>query len=500
MLRNISLPDVLARRDLVGAFVFVVAAISGKLSATKFIGNVLPPWLLEVRLWMTLAAAVLLLPFARLVDWNRWNAYTLGSILILIVYLILRAPFGATDLTALKVVDLIYLIILCYLALIVASDAARFKVCGATVLISSGALFVLALTGVATNPELNGVGWAAIGGPLTFYRLEFLGFSCALWMLLHNKCHPAAGTMLLGMFLFATLASLSKAAYGAATIALLVLAAGLIAQRNWRILAILVIVSVFVFLGWHAFLSSNFYTRTNTAFTSQQTAPTERDLAQIEKRYELVPPSNETKSAEAQHGPEMTEAKEAASSDFLAPGFSFSTEFRWCVLDDQSGKEKATVTCREKTVIDKSQRLFFLFKALEQPMLFGHGIANFRVLALNPGAGYRLEQYNYPHNVILELLYDSGIVGVGLLVVALVFAVAGFFRFVNREPALLAGGGFGLFMFISALAGGDFYDFRLFWLVALMWSTYASAFRVSNIMPDASYGNFVKQSLHAETI
>ncbi|MFK4565135.1 hypothetical protein ABIF94_005743 [Bradyrhizobium ottawaense] len=499
MLRNISSLEVVARRDLVGAFVFAVAAISGKLSATKFLGTVLPSWLLEVRLSMTIVAAILLLPFARSVDWNRWNGYTLGSIFVLIAYLILRAPFGGGDLTALKVVDLLYLIVLCYLALIVASDAARFQVCGVTVLIASGALFVFALTGVATNPELNGVGWAAIGGPLTFYRLEFLGFSCALWMLLHNKYYPAVGTMLLGMFLFATLASLSKAAYGAAMIALLVLAAGLIAQRNWRTLTILLTMSIFVIVGWQAFLSSNFYTRTNTAFTSQQTAPSERDLAEIEKRYQLALPSDKTK--DALHEPNMTEAQiGAASSDFLAPGFSFSTEFRWCVLNDQSGKEKATVTCHEKTVIDKSQRLFFLFKALEQPTLFGHGIASFRVLALNPGAGYRLEQYNYPHNVILELLYDSGIVGVGLLVVALVFAVAGFFRFVGREPALLAIGGFGMFMFISALAGGDFYDFRLFWLAALMWSTDAGAFRVSNAFPDTSYGPLAKQSLHAETM
>ncbi|WP_027519047.1 O-antigen ligase [Bradyrhizobium sp. WSM1417] len=485
MLHNISLPKLLERRDLLGAFAFAVAAISGKLSATRFMGEVFPPWLLEVRLWTTIVAVILLLPFARLIDWNRWNSFSFCGVFVLIVYLILRAPFGAADLTARKVVDLIYLIILCYLAVIVASDAARYKICGATVLIVSGALFLLALTGVAANPELNGLGWAAVGGPLTFYRLEFLGFSCALWMILHNKCHLAFGSMLLGVFLFATLASLSKAAYGAAAIAILVLTAGLIAQRNWRTLTMLVTISIFVFLGWHEFLASKFYMRANTAFASQQTAPTESDLAQIEKRYQLVVPSNKTKSA--LHEPGITESeKGAAAGHFLAPGFSFSTEFRWCVLDDQNGGEKARVTCHERTLIDQSQRLFFLFKALEQPTLFGHGIANFRVLALNPGAGYRLEQYNYPHNIILELLYDSGIVGVGLLVVALVFALAGFFRFVGREPALLAIGGFGLFMFISALAGGDFYDFRLFWLVALMWSTYAGAWSQDALLMQAT--------------
>lgn len=462
--------ELVVRRDILGAACFAVAAISGKLAATKFLGSVLPAPLLEIRLWATIAAAGLLLPFAHSIRWNRFNIHIFGSILVLVIYIILRAPFGATDLTALKVVDLIYLILFCCLMLVIASDAARFIVCGTTILISSGILFVLALTGIATNPELNGAGWAAIGGPLTFYRLEFLGFSCALWMLLRNKSHPAIGTILLGGFLFATLASLSKAAYGATTIVLLVLTAGLIVQRNWRALATLVVTALVVFAGWHTFLSSNFYTRTSSAFTSQQAEPTEKDLAEIEKRYRLAPPSD--KPAEDLKSDATTPERERLNKDnFLAPGFSFSTEFRWCVLDAPVGTEQATITCHKKTMIDKTQRLFFLFKALENPTLFGHGIANFRVFALNPGADYRLEQYTYPHDVIAELLYDAGIVGVGLLIVALMFSLAGFFRFLVHDYALLALGGFALFVFISALAGGDFYDFRLFWLIVLAAST-----------------------------
>lgn len=458
------LQELVVRRDFLGAAFFAVAAISGKLAATKLLGSVFPSWLLEVRLWTTIAAACLLLPFASSIRWNRSNAYMLGSIFVLAAYLILRAPFGANDLTALKVVDLIYLVILCYLMLIVASDAARTMICGATILISSGILFVLALTGIGTNPELNGMGWAAIGGPLTFYRLEFLSFSCTLWMVLHSKCRPAVGCILLGVFLFATLASLSKAAYGASIIVLLVLSAGLIAQRNWRPLAILVMTSFFVFVGWHAFLSSNFYARTKTAFTSQQAEPTKENFAEIEKRYQLPSSSNNVD-------------EQPNKDNFLAPGFSFLTEFRWCVLNDQHGNEKPKVTCHKKTMIDRTQRLFFLFKALEAPTLLGHGIANFCVLSLNPNAGYRLEQYNYPHDVIVELLYDGGIIGLGLLIVALMFSVAGFFRFVRRDPALLALGGYGLFIFLSSLAGGDFYDFRLFWLVALTWSTSTYPYR-----------------------
>ncbi|OPH82078.1 O-antigen ligase family protein [Nitrobacter vulgaris] len=464
------------RWDLLGTAFFVAAAISGKLAATKLLGDVFPSWLLEIRLWATVAAAGLLLPLANSIRWNRWNAYTFGSIFVLVAYLILRAPFGATDLTALKVVDLIYLVILCYLMLIVASDAVRLAICGTTILIASGVLFVLALTGIATNPELNGMGWAAIGGPLTFYRLEFLGFSCALWMILRNKYYPAVGIILLGIFLFATLASLSKSAYGATIIVLLVLTAGLIAQRNWRPLATLVLTSLFVFAGWHTFLASNFYTRTNAAFTSQQTAPAEKDFTEIEKRYQLIRPS------------EQTGSQSLNKDNFLAPGFSFLTKLKWCVLDDPKGTEQATVTCHEKTMIDGTQRLFFLFKALETPSLFGHGLANFHVLALNPGASYRLEQYNYPHNVILELFYDAGIVGFSLLVVALVIAVASFFLMIRHEPALLAAGGFGLFIFLSSLAAGDFYDFRLFWFAALTWSTYAGASKLGNAMHTRKVG------------
>jgi hypothetical protein len=243
-----------------------------------------------------------------------------------------------------------------------------------------------------------------------------------------------------------------------------VLAAGLITQRNWRILVTLAITSLFVFISWHSFLSSNFYVRTNKAFASRQTGLIPEDFAELEKRFQFSGDTDiDRKSGSAD-----------IKNNFLAPGFSFLTEFRWCVLDDSSGTKKTKLMCHEKTMIDRTQRLFLLFKALETPSLFGHGLASFRVLALNPGEGYRLEQYNYPHNVVVELLYDAGIIGLGLLGVALTFSVAGFFRFVGRDPALLALGGFGLFIFISALAGGDFYDFRLFWLAALTWSTCSS--------------------------
>lgn len=480
-----GLSRIITRRDLLGTSIFVIGALSGKLAATKFLGDVFPSWLLEVRLWTTVAAAILLLPFASSVRWNRWNAYTFGSVVVLAAYLIARAPIGASALTTAKVVDLIYLIVLCYLMLIVASDTVRMTVCGATVLAACMVLFLLALTGIAANPELNGAGWAAIGGPLTFYRLEFLGFSCALWIFLRKECHPAVGIGLLGIFLFATLASLSKAAAGAATIVLLVLVAGLIAQRNWRPLAAVVLVSAVVFAGWHAFLASSFYVRTTAAFTSQQTTPSTQDFAALEKRFRIVDslpeseaigqPDEAAHKAEPGGNPQPLRDKD----DFLVPGFSFLTQFRWCALEDASKPDgKATVTCHKKTLIDKSQRLFFLFKALETPTLFGHGIANFNVLALNPGVGYRLEQYDYPHDVVFELLYEAGFIAVGLLAVALMFSVAAYFHFAPRQPSILALGVFGLFIFISALAAGDFYDFRLFWFTALTWSTFAGPRRM----------------------
>jgi hypothetical protein len=220
-------------------------------------------------------------------------------------------------------------------------------------------------------------------------------------------------------------------------------------------------------------LSSNFYTRTDAAFTSQQAALTENEFAELKEHHQIIDPSDHTQenSGANKSGAQL----ELNKDNFLAPGFSFLTEFRWCVLDDRD--DKAAVTCHEKTMIDRSQRLFFLFKALETPSLFGHGIASFRVLALNPNAGYRMEEYNYPHDVVAELLYDAGFIGLGLLLVALMFSIAGFFHFVRDDPALLSIGGFGLFIFISSLAGGDFYDFRLFWLVALVWSTPTASYQ-----------------------
>lgn len=95
------------------------------------------------------------------------------------------------------------------------------------------------------------------------------------------------------------------------------------------------------------------------------------------------------------------------------------------------------------------------------------GIGNFVFFELNYYAIGGIDSYYYPHNLILDLLASMGIVGFllfGLVLFVLLILVRQQMRLV---PELLFVKGYLLFILITAMVAGGFFDFRIFWFIAL---------------------------------
>ena len=81
----------------------------------------------------------------------------------------------------------------------------------------------------------------------------------------------------------------------------------------------------------------------------------------------------------------------------------------------------------------------------------------------NPDAGFD-QTYLYPHNLLLDVAYDGGIVGLGLLLIALGLTFRSGIQANPRDPAAIYLLGFMVFAFLSTLVAGDVYDSRMLWL------------------------------------
>lgn len=113
---------------------------------------------------------------------------------------------------------------------------------------------------------------------------------------------------------------------------------------------------------------------------------------------------------------------------------------------------------------DKSQRLGLLstgFEMFKANPLTGAGWGNFSREGIIDGFG-TLGTYTYSHNLIFDILSQSGLVGFFVFLtcftIVLIISIQKFFEFRKGLPFII----FALVIFMGNLFGGDYYDFRLF--------------------------------------
>jgi hypothetical protein len=437
--RSVRIQDLIAAT---AAAALTVSVLSGKLALPRLLddGN-LPSLWLEIRfpaLLLALGLTIFLVildskSFAKPTDISIWFA---SSVTALIFYLVIRSVGLAGAAPA--VVDCAYLIFQIWL-LAALSQTPQGNIAIATIAVGTACLlFLLALVGVG-KPELNGQGWAPIGGVITFYRIEFLGLCITLYFYL--KDDRLAWLPFVGLFFFATLATLSKAALLAAALSLLIVILALLTRKRFVSLALLFVTFSLAFTAWNYRFSNSMSQRVTDAFIVTDNVPT--------------------------HSKDMNTG--APEKSLLNPGQDMAFKIEYCLTK--------YATCQTREFVDRSGRAVLSAAALEgfaSSPLIGKGLGQYLVESENLRGG-GLQPYKYPHNIITELMFTGGTIALILFVVVAGIAFKICLRTSKKSLPAAAIISFTTFIFLSALASGDLYDLRLALCAALILGTWSPA-------------------------
>ena len=434
--------------DLLYGGLLAITVFAGKLGLGRLAPALGAGYLTEIRLWALLGAVLLAWRARhRLRDIGRALPLAV-SLVALCAYLALRGLAGHGPGYEADLVDMAFILAQC--ALVCMSTRRQLLVVGAGAIALALLMFILAVAGVG-DEALNGDGWGPIGGPTTFYRIEFLA-ACLCWAALHRPGWQRwilAG--LAGVFLFGTVASLSKIALPGAVLVL----AGLTLQALWRRdlprAAWIVGTTVLSVALWQATMAEAMHNRVARALdTVGEHEPVQKHLLNPERKspqHVSIPGSRAT----------------------LRIGTDFHILTQYCVSRPKAEAAGAPVdtVCTQGELFDRSSRLLFAAVALTDlaaSPVWGLGPDRFRMQMPNLKTG-EIETYTYPHNLVLEVAHAGGLVGALLLLVALGLVARALLQSGLRHPAVAALAGAALFLLLSALVSGDFYDSRLIWLI-----------------------------------
>lgn len=329
-------------------------------------------------------------------------------------------------------------------------------------------LFTLAIAGFG-NPELNGLGWAPIGGPITFYRIEFLAFCSALYLFatastrVGKVFHLAVSTLAL----FATFMSLSKAPLVGATVVIAYFTFWLFSKRKYERLGFIYVVTIVSGTAFYIFGGAIIQARIEAL-----------DLAKPPSSTIAKPPTSTI--AKPITLAELIEVKKIYMGDVKFESLSKSQQARIIALDivlgggapDYRTDLPAFIRHADRMVVmyDPAYRLHLFVHAVNMFRMhkwFGGGIGNYNYYGINMYST-QFEEYKYPHNILLEILFTNGLVGLAFFAITLLIAASLMQRVLFRHDAAIFYIGYVIFVFVTSLFSGDIYDFRLFWFVALV--------------------------------
>lgn len=431
------------RSDLIDAGVaglILVTITSGALTLDRLV-----PWIpadtVEIRLWSTIALVfVAAWRFTRTRPQLGETAWVLAPLLAFCGFIALRSLPELPTQRAWDYLQYAGLLTAQALSLAILVNTRRMLWMLMGWIVAMGLiLFVIALLGLA-RPVGGAYGWAPVGSPITFYRLEFLAVITTLvfaGFLAHRPRWRATWYVLAAIMTYGTLASTSRIAPLALVVAATWLGVGLLAKRNYRPVLWLIGGMVVVMVLAGALRGQLLTSRYFHIFKRTQS---ESALTMAKRPAAPAPPK----------------ARRTTPAAVPPAGESIA-------VTDRTGRIGMFVLAMQLTV--------------ERPLI-GAGPNGFyyrKVTHLSKGAKRRrglkhdpVEIFRYPHNVMLEMLAFGGTTGGMLLILAIIGPLV---------PAIRAGAGNNHALTLSAylpfalfvsLVSGDIYDLRLFWYVALL--------------------------------
>lgn len=347
----------------------------------------------------------------------------------------------------------------------------------------------LALIGVG-NQNLYGPGWAPLGTPISFYRLEFFGAFGGLYML------QSATRMRVKILFFcvaccclvAAFCSLSKAALVAVIITLTMVSAIYIIWfrpiKGVLIFAALVM-SFAIFIPFkgvvikarvsEGILAQGYVVQFNDVLQNQI------KLALADKAIDYDSPAldqrEESPKKNIEHDIRLQLESQARILNLMMCSAKLGSG---CEIAPTKAEAVFLDAFKSTSVIlpDLSFRIRLAAEGLygvSQSIWFGNGIGNYKLIASNLYTRMP-EIYTYPHNLPIELLHTVGVVGTAFIVFMIFVIIWAVFHRGSAVASALPIVGFSMAITICSFFAGDYFDFRLFWVGMLMASVLTQDF------------------------
>jgi len=457
----LKLPDLLQLGALALLF---VAMFSGKFSFERFFVEESRVEWLQLRIWlMPLAAAAWLLArraagdrSAPALDWPAkamlcavvaFHVYLIGNVLLL----------GRAGHAGEHVVDISMILIQLTLLTCFVRSARDLRWFLFIVEAASVCLLLFSLAGFR-NPEVNGPSLTPFGGPITYYRIQFVAFCAALYLWTTSATGLTKGLHLLVAVatLFAVFTSLSKVAMAAALASVLVLIVWLFSTKRARdgLLLIAVMVAALACFQSTKGQISNRFARVDPVVSAKMMVGKSPELEILEKIYAGANLQFDDLPAEQQrHVHAIWEITRETAPDYrthLQRFLEYSTQLT--LVNDGSSR------------IGMALLAWAIFK---DNWWLGAGLGNYSFFSANYWRR-TIEEYSYPHNVLLEQLAAGGIVGFTLLMLSVVAAAVVAGRAIHDDRNLVFFAACLAFLLATSLFAGNYYDFRIFWIVAIL--------------------------------
>lgn len=469
---NISWPGYVRRTGAneilqdIGLFFLFLAIFAGRFSLDRLLKTQIGRWG-SIELWATAGAlgiAYLLIRrgWVRLSFSDRRTKLFVGTILIL--YLILTINLVLMGNQAIKMrglLDHLFLVVhVLLIILFISSPYSLRRMCRIIVTISVflGALWIIG-TIIGYDSKFMRV---LLYSKLSIYRLEFFGFTCALYAVFYDQT-PSWGKYYLVSAVFllcAVLISVALAAVLAVFLAVMWMLLWQLSCKQYRLAICLIIISC-LSSGFFFVSKANFYAG---YFSSRITATVDGSKEWVTGRDERI--ISMVKSLRENPSPDFNDL--SREDQQILEAYAWLHNYR--IPQHGEGLARYLWGLSHQIIIfDGSDRLDFALVALRdwsRNKLFGQGMGNYRTCNVILGTT-NIQTYHYPHNIFLEMLAGAGIIGFGA------FCLALFLVFVLVQQACLsffpntAFLGAMAFYLLSACFSGDYYDFRLFWFVSL---------------------------------
>ena len=487
--------------NALGILLVFIAIFSGKFSFDRFVVEASRTSWLELRIWASASACVLALflmrrSHLRIPTLRKEMLVGLALLVVLHAYFIVNAVFvGGASRKAEYVLDFSLLLLWAFLIVFYFRSQSELIVFSIIAEAAAIVLFVLALMGWG-NPDLNGGGWAPFGGPITFYRIEFLAFCAGLYLSTVTATVYTRGfhLMVAGIGLLSALASLSKAAVIAALCVTLVVAFNLLSAKRYRQAAGIAAITCAVFFGFFLvkgdLLQNRVEWATGSTFPVRPVEPAVRPVEPAVRPVEpavrpvepAVRPVEPAPSWSLLHTSstrilEKIQSQNVTSVDDLTEEERAQLRAIWQVfkngeLPNHTTDLKTFLMSVNGMVVlnDGTTRLpmaLAAWDAFVSHKWFGIGIGNYTYKSFNSWTDV-IDTYSYPHNIILEILATTGLFGIVLFLVAIFYYQVLLRRYFLQGSSSIYFAGYGVFIFLTALFAGDIYDFRLYWSIGLI--------------------------------